>query len=652
MYRDTFVVVALIALGAYSTLGFVERDFLEDYLQPLDVGIRNRTYDNFIDDDKLCSRDCTKYPEPRTCYYKFVAEQYHAMGPACKNCPMTREDCFSPQCVQADGIERTVLTFNRLLDGPSLHVCYGDRIIVDVHNKMPAREVSVHWHGELQPKSPWMDGVPHVTQCPIDGNTWFRYDFIAATPGSHFYHSHSGLQLFDGLSGCLIVRTSKEVDPLRNQYDYDLFSHTIQIQDWLHVLMDDKFPGYNKNKTMITVKPDSYLINGMGGYQNPVTLQWTGTPFAEFFVKPNKKYRFRIVSTSSTTCSFQFTIEGHAMTLIATDGYPILPVNVRSLYMAGGDVYDVVITTNQTPRPYWMRVQGVEGDCAVAFQQAVLQYEGSGQMLPPTPNTEALFNSLSYIPELNNMRKPCHENADNVCLDELRSLYKAPARLLGEPYKQYVYHIGGHMFTPEELYLSGTYHTHYLPVSGPGVTPGGGMFSDTINNKTNVFPPFALFGEPYNPLIEKLKCPDKCDPWCECMHLIKLPYNEVFEMVFIDGISNDFIKMDHPFHIHGHHFSVMKLGTKDDLNKPNPFAINPENEYPLIKDTLPVPPAGFAVARFVADNPGFWVLHCHFQNHNMAGMVVIIQVGEPNEMIPVPEGWPKCGNYLPPVRIN
>lgn len=53
---------------------------LKPFLQPIDVG-RNLTYDDMIDDGYLCSRDCTLYPEPRICYYKFVAEQYHAMGP-------------------------------------------------------------------------------------------------------------------------------------------------------------------------------------------------------------------------------------------------------------------------------------------------------------------------------------------------------------------------------------------------------------------------------------------------------------------------------------------------------------------------------------------------------------------------------------------
>ncbi|XP_065224731.1 uncharacterized protein LOC135848697 [Planococcus citri] len=625
-----------------------DKKWPEQYLQPLNVG-RNRIYDKLIDDKILCARNCTKYPYPRICYFKFVAEQYHAMGPACKNCPLSRDDCFSPQCVIADGIERTVLTFNRLLDGPAINVCYGDRVIVDVQNKMPARELSIHWHGVLQKRFPWMDGVPYVTQCPIPHNSRFRYDFFATTFGTHFYHSHSGLQLFDGLSGALIVRTSDIENPLRGLYDYDLFSHTILIQDWLHVMMDDKFPGYNRNKTMITIKPDTYLINGMGAYLNPVTLQWTGTPFAEFRVKPNKRYRFRIVSVASTTCSHQFTVEGHALELIATDGYLINPQKVRTLYMAGGETYDVVITADQTPRPYWIRVQGVEGNCATAFQQAVLRYKGTPEdSMPPTQNTEALFNSISELPELNNMRRTCRKNDDNLCLDEISSLYRAPDRLFGAPYKRFTFTIDAHLFIPEELYLSDSYHEYYLPESGPDVTPLGGMFVDTLNNMTNILPPFVLLGDPKNSLIDKIKCPEKCDSWCECLYLIKLRRDEVYEMIFIDELSVDLLRMDHPFHTHGHHFAVMKLGTKEDLNKPGAFEIDLNNRYPVVKDTLLIPASGFAVIRFIADNPGFWVLHCHFQIHNMVGMVIVLQVGEFDEMLPIPANWPKCGNYLPP----
>ncbi len=32
----------------------------------------------------------------------------------------------------------------------------------------------------------------------------------------------------------------------------------------------------------------------------------------------------------------------------------------------------------------------------------------------------------------------------------------------------------------------------------------------------------------------------------------------------------------------------------------------------------------WAVIRFIADNPGVWTLHCHFDWHNLAGMAVTI----------------------------
>lgn len=67
---------------------------------------------------------------------------------------------------------------------------------------------------------------------------------------------------------------------------------------------------------------------------------------------------------------------------------------------------------------------------------------------------------------------------------------------------------------------------------------------------------------------------------------------------------------------------------------------------PPLKDTVSVPDAGFTVVRFVADNPGFWLLHCHMSWHNHLGMGLVVQVGDYDKDIPkAPEGFPKCGNY-------
>ena len=47
---------------------------------------------------------------------------------------------------------------------------------------------------------------------------------------------------------------------------------------------------------------------------------------------------------------------------------------------------------------------------------------------------------------------------------------------------------------------------------------------------------------------------------------------------------------------------------------------------PPIKDTVVVPDGGFTVIRFLADNPGYWLMHCHMSWHNHLGMGFVIKV--------------------------
>lgn len=71
-------------------------------------------------------------------------------------------------------------------------VCAGDHVIVDLQNGLMEESSSIHWHGHHQVDSPYMDGVPHLTQCPVPPRTTFRYRFQADSPGTHFWHSHTG----------------------------------------------------------------------------------------------------------------------------------------------------------------------------------------------------------------------------------------------------------------------------------------------------------------------------------------------------------------------------------------------------------------------------------------------------------------------------
>ena len=42
---------------------------------------------------------------------------------------------------------------------------------------------SIHWHGLYQRDTPWMDGIPMVTQCPIPAMSTHQYKFKAEPAG-------------------------------------------------------------------------------------------------------------------------------------------------------------------------------------------------------------------------------------------------------------------------------------------------------------------------------------------------------------------------------------------------------------------------------------------------------------------------------------
>lgn len=152
-----------------------------------------------------------------------------------------------------------------MLPGPSIQVCENDRIIVDVKNNIDAMEVTVHWHGIWQKDYQYYDGVPFLTQCPIPSGTKFRYQFVASNPGTHFYHSHTGLQQIDGVYGSLIVRQSPGAEPHMSLYEQDLLTHVILLSDWMHDVSIERFPGRTRrNPGQI---PESVLINGKGRWK-------------------------------------------------------------------------------------------------------------------------------------------------------------------------------------------------------------------------------------------------------------------------------------------------------------------------------------------------------------------------------------------------
>lgn len=138
-------------------------------------------------------------------------------------------------------------------------------------------------------------------------------------------------------------------------------------------------------------------------------------------------------------------------------------------------------------------------------------------------------------------------------------------------------------------------------------------------------PKFSLFSEPEK-VREDMFCDDstklsmEClsgvnSNICRCTHRLKVKLNSIVDFILIDVEDSQ----THPFHLHGHKFHVMEMGTLNstvDEIKKRGISLGNVNDIPVHKDTVLVPNKGFVHLRFKADNPGFWLAHCHFGNEN------------------------------------
>lgn len=184
------------------------------------------------------------------------------MSKACFDCPRNMSHCFLPHCIAGDGTERSVMVVNRMMPGPTIEVCFGDTIVVDVRNSLMGDTTTIHWHGLHQRGTQYMDGVPLISQCGITPEQTFRYEFRADNAGTHFWHSHTGMQRGDGSFGPLIIKEPIELDIHRGLFDVDSSEHHIILQDWAESPGVSMFNAHHHARGRN--KPRNILINGKG----------------------------------------------------------------------------------------------------------------------------------------------------------------------------------------------------------------------------------------------------------------------------------------------------------------------------------------------------------------------------------------------------
>ncbi|CEL60162.1 laccase, multicopper oxidase, benzenediol:oxygen oxidorectuctase [Rhizoctonia solani AG-1 IB] len=416
------------------------------------------------------------------------------------------------------------------------------------------RATTIHWHGLFQPTTADEDGPAFVTQCPIAQNLSYTYEIpLFDQTGTMWYHAHLASQYVDGLRGPLIIYDSD--DPHKALYDVDDANTVVMLEDWYHTpaptLEQQMFS--TSNTALLSPVPDSGLINGKGRYVGGPEVARS-----RINVTPGKKYRLRVINASAIG-SFAFSIEGHRLTVIEADGIPHEPLVVDSFQIYAGQRYSVIVEANQTVANYWVRAPmtvagaGTNSNLDPTNVFAVLHYEGAPNAEPTTEQGTAIGTAL------------VEEN--------LHALINP-----GAP--------GGS--APADVSLN-------LAI---GRSTVDGILRFTFNN--------IKYEAPSLPTLLKILANGATNnaDFDASEHTIVLPHNKVIELNITGGA-------DHPIHLHGHVFDVVKSlgGTPNYVNPPR-------------RDVVRVGGTG-VVLRFKTDNPGPWFVHCHIDWHLEAGLALV-----------------------------
>jgi len=586
--------------------------------------------------------------------------------------------------ILTDGHFRPIITINAQMPGPSIIAHEGQTLNITVYNELKNVEgVSIHWHGMHQRGTQGADGVAYITQRPIPPHHKFTYTFKAIPAGTHWYHAHSGAQRTDGMYGALIVK-----DIIPNKYEHDLpDQHTLILMDWQkdasidlfypigtslsywkEPLHDQPYIRYN-----VTRGPDgtevgqtpfwSGIINDKGRhYDKDGNTFIKHTSLNYFNVSQGGRYRFRLIGAQALY-SYRFSIEGHNLTVIATDGSPIKSIeDVDYVIVSTGERYDVVVNTDRiAPKDYWIwaetledvttsRSKGFHNPISKHRAEAVLHY------------TEASNTDISMITETRSCTQSSRCRAVNCPFTQYSNIMECINVEQFESLKDHT--IPPSIFSPQK--------TLFYNFNFDGEISTSGSSMDGINFRFPTYPPLTEYKDfkQSNSMCPRRGCDHTKLSHCACTHVIDindLPRDSAVELVLANrDVVSHADGSSHPVHLHGHYFYVVEVGypvtdsnghyvaTSDDvecIRKPHnnqcptdfitvekekrrklkqvvqwrkaPEYLN--NRSYAQKDTVFVPYGGYTVIRFTVDNPGWWFFHCHIEIHQLEGMAAVIK---------------------------
>jgi FtsP/CotA-like multicopper oxidase with cupredoxin domain len=514
--------------------------------------------------------------------------------------------------VNFSGKDKRAIAVNGQIPMPTLTFTEGDIAEIHVYNHLK-EGTSLHWHGLYLPNKE--DGVPYLTQMPIEPGAEFVYRFPIIQSGTHWYHSHSGLQEQIGMYGSLILKKKLDDPTFRKGID-DIPQVPIILSEWtdykpenVHRMLHNASDWFaikkgttqsyaeairaghfktkigNEWKRMLAMDVsdiyyDKFLING----QNESQL-------SQF--KSGDKVRLRI-SNGGASSYFWLKYAGGKMTVVGNDGNDVEPVDVDRLIIGVSETYDVIVTIPADNTSYEFLVTPEDRTKSTSI------YIGKGikQLISPMPKLK-YFEGMKMMNDMMNM----DGTMDDMGMD--MSLQKMDMNTVMYP------EISGPKNAKES---ESTDHSNHSMTNKDIVTLNYSMLKSPT--KTTL---------PKNAPVRELRfeLTGNMNRYVWSMDNVVLSETDKIlikkgENIRITLYNNSMMR--HPMHLHGHDFRVL----------------NGQGEYAPLKNVLDIMPMETDVIEFEANADGDWFFHCHILYHMMAGMnrVFSYENSEPNPYLP------------------
>lgn len=380
-------------------------------------------------------------------------------------------------------------------------------------------------------------------------------------------------------------------------------------------------------------------------------------------VEPGKTYLLRLVNAALFS-EYYFKVARHKLTVVGSDANYVTPYTTDVVAVAAGETIDVLMVADAPPCQYYMAALAnqpppPDPQIPVFAARAVVRYTsissraqhmcGKEPLMPKMPDQHDTITTVYFHgnltglpghPLLPQIRGHVHERLyltlgkGSICRDRNKTFCKRG----GNPESFEVAYINNVSFhLPEKIaLLEARYHGK---ITNGNSSWNGGMPVEDLPSK----PPraFDFTDKALIPSVPGGKL-EELEPTRKATMTRRFGYNTTVEVVFQSTATMQ--SDSNPMHLHGHDFFVLAHGLGNYDAKRDVKSYNLVD--PPKKNTVQVPRLGWAAIRFVADNPGAWFMHCHFEFHIAMGMAAVFEVENgpmPETSLPPPPlDLPKC----------